>query len=341
MLKIGKLKLKSNLILAPMAGITDLPFRLLNRKFGFELAFIEMINVRSLGYNSRKTREMLQSTKEDRPLGVQILGCEPDFILRGLDILKDYRYDILDFNAACPVKKVTRRGEGASLLKVPENLNSLLRLVIKHSRVPVTVKIRSGWDKNSLNAVELALAAESAGVSALFIHGRTKAQGYSGKVDYQSIAKVKAALKIPVIASGDVLSAQLAGKMFEETGCDGVLIARGALGNPWIFRQIRGLLENDKLPVYPSESEISDIMLEHFDGCVAFCGEGNGAKIFHKFFGWYARGRRNIRRLKEKAYRAKNREDMRAVIEEFRNINKTLHRFVYPVSNSKVTIKQD
>ncbi len=311
-----------------MAGITDLPFRLLNRKFGCELAFVEMINVRSLGYNSRKTQEMLATGKEDRPLGVQILGCEPDFILRGLDILQKYRYDILDFNAACPVKKVTSRGEGASLLKDPARLNKLLQLVIKHSWAPVTVKIRSGWDRDSLNAVELALAAQEAGVSALFIHGRTKAQGYSGKVDYQAIAKVKVALEIPVIASGDILSALLAVKMFEETGCDGILIARGALGNPWIFKQIKGLLEEDRLSVYPSASEIADIMLEHLNACIAFHGERNGAKIFHKFFGWYVRGRRNIRRLKEKAYHAKNRQDMAGVIGEFR-VNKNN---VYPES---------
>jgi len=302
-----------------MAGITDLPFRLLNRKFGCELAFVEMINVRSLGYNSRKTQEMLATGKDDRPLGVQILGCEPDFIVRGLDILRDYRYDVLDFNAACPVRKVTRRGEGATLLKDPRRLNKLLQLVIKNSSVPVTVKIRSGWDKGSLNALELALAAEEAGVSALFIHGRTKAQGYSGKVDYGTIARIKAGLKIPVIASGDILSALLAAKMFEETACDGVLIARGALGNPWIFRQIKGLLEEDKLPVYPGSAEIAETMLEHLDGCISFQGERNGVKIFHKFFGWYVRGRRGIRRLKEKAYRAKGRQDMAAVIEEFRN----------------------
>ena len=318
MLQIGKLKLKSNLILAPMAGITDLPFRLLNRRFGCELAFVEMINVRSLGYNSRKTRQMLSTSNDDRPLGVQILGSEPDFILRGLDILKAYRYDVLDFNAACPVRKVTRRGEGASLLNSPRRLGSLLRLIIKHSAAPVTVKIRSGWDRNSLNAVESAQAAEEAGVNAVFIHGRTRMQGYSGKVDYGLIRRVKQSVKIPVIASGDVLSPQLAVRMFEETGCDGILVARGALGNPWIFRQIRGLLRSNKLPLAVDASGIADVMIEHLDSSIAYHGERSGVKIFHKFFGWYARGRRNIRRLKEKAYRSKGRQDMLKVIEEFR-----------------------
>jgi len=307
MLKIGNLKLNSRLILAPMSGISDLPFRLLNRKFGCELAFVEMLNVRSLGYNSQKTQEMLSTDKEDKPLGIQILGCEPEFILRALDIFKTYDYDILDFNAACPVKKVTRRGEGASLLKNPVKLQNLLKLIVKNSGAPVTVKIRTGWDKNSINAKEVALYAQDAGISALFIHGRTKAQGYSGRVDYEAISKVKKALDIPVIASGNVLSAELAKKMLDETGCDGLLIARGALGNPWIFK--------DNLP---EADEIADTMSGHLNSCIDFYGARNGVTVFHKFFGWYTRGFRKIRRLREKAYRTKTKEEMFAVIKDFR-----------------------
>lgn len=318
MLKIGRLKLNSNLILAPMAGITDLPFRVLNRRFGCELAFVEMVNVRSLGYNSRKTQEMLTTNKEDRPLGVQILGCEPKFILRALDILKKYEFEILDFNAACPVKKVVRRGEGASLLKDPDKLNSLLKLVTKNSAVPVTVKIRTGWDRNSVNAREVALAAQDAGVSAIFIHGRTKLQGYSGKVDYPVIREVKKALDIPVIASGDVFSADMAEKMLEETGCDGLLIARGALGNPWVFPQMQEYFKSGRTIVRPSREEIARVMVEHLGGCVDFYGARNAVAVFHKFFGWYTKGFRKIRRLREKAFRSKSREDILAVIEEFR-----------------------
>ncbi|MDD5155049.1 MAG: tRNA dihydrouridine synthase DusB [Candidatus Omnitrophica bacterium] len=309
MLKIGNLRLNSRLILAPMSGISDLPFRLLNRKFGAELAFVEMINVRSLGYNSRKTSQMLSTNKEDKPLGVQILGCEQDYILRALDILKSYKYDILDFNAACPVKKVTRRGEGASLLKDPLKLQRLLKLVVENSRVPVTVKIRIGWDKNSINAREVALYAQGAGASALFIHGRTKTQGYGGEVDYRVIRQVKKSLDIPVIASGNVFSAGLAEKMFDETGCDAVLVARGALGNPWFFRKAKEL---------PQADEVARAMLEHLDSCIDFYGARNAVSIFHKFFGWYSRGFRKIRRLREKAYRAKTRQEMCRVIEEFR-----------------------
>jgi tRNA-dihydrouridine synthase B len=299
MLKIGKLKLKSRLILAPMAGISDLPFRMLNRRFGAELTFVEMLNCRSLGHKNRRTLEMLASNPQDRPLGLQILGCEREFILKGLDVLSEFKFDILDFNAACPAKKVVRRGEGAGLLKTPEKLQEMLKLVVKNSSLPVTVKIRIGWDKDSINAREVALLAEDAGVSGLFVHGRTRMQGYSGHVDYDAIAQVKKALKIPVIASGDIFSEVLIKDMFERTGCDGVAVARGALGNPWIFT-----------PEAPDEKEIAKVMGEHLDSCVAFYGERVGVIKFRKFFSWYTKGFRGIRPLREKSSRVKTRRQM-------------------------------
>jgi len=320
-LKIGRLTLNHPLILAPMSGISDLPFRLLNRKFGAELAFVEMLNVRSLGYKSAKTKQMLCTSSIDRPLGVQILGAEREYILRALDILKDYSYDILDFNAACPVKKVTRRGEGASLLKEPDKLNKILRLIVRNVSVSVTVKIRTGWDETSQNSKEIAVSAQDAGVSALFIHGRTRRQGYKGTVDYSAIAEVKGALKIPVIASGDILTPTLAQKMFEETGCDGIMIARGALGHPWIFNEIIEFLENGTFPKRRDRQEIAEVMREHLDSCIEFYGPKTAVKIFHKFFSWYVRGINKTRRLKEKAYRSKTPEDMLSVITEFSRCN--------------------
>ncbi|MFH0913425.1 MAG: tRNA dihydrouridine synthase DusB [Candidatus Omnitrophota bacterium] len=314
MLKIGKLKLKSNLILAPMAGITDLPFRMLSRSFGCELAFIEMLNVRSISYKSRKTQQMLSSALRDRPLGIQLLGKEPKYILRALDILKAYKFDILDFNAACPAKKVVRRGEGASLLREPKLLNTLLKLVVKNTPVPVTVKIRSGWDADLVNAKEVALWAQDAGIKALFIHGRTKMQGYSGRVDYRIIRKVKDALEIPVIASGDILSAELAKRMFEETRCDALAIARGALGNPWIFQQVRQFLEKGMINGRPTTDEVAKVMLEHLNSYVDFYGEKFGIIKFRKFFGWYTRGLRKVRRLREKSSRARKLTEMLEII---------------------------
>src|SRR3989338_11498556 len=314
MLKIGNLRLKSNLILAPMAGVTDLPFRMLNRKFGCELAFAEMINCRSVGHKSKRSLQMLSTGLKDKPLGVQILGCEEQFILKALDVLRNHRFDILDFNAACPAKKVVRRGEGAALLKEPKKLQRLLKLVVKNSPVPVTVKIRSGWDKDSVNAKEAALFAQDAGISALFIHGRTKLQGYSGNVDYQIIRKVKEALVIPVIASGDIFTPELTKKMFDETGCDGVTIARGALGNPWIFKEANEFLKRGRVPARPGINVVADTMIEHLNSCVDFYGERNGVVIFRKFFGWYSKGFRKVRPLREKSSRAKTAEDMLNII---------------------------
>ena len=309
-MKIGNLELKSNFILAPMAGITDFPFRLLCRKFGCAMAFTEMINVRSLGYHSLKTRQMLSSNEKDRPLGVQILGCEPKFILKALDILKNYKFDLLDFNAACPVKKVIRRQEGAALLCQPQKLSRLLKLVVDNSCVPVTVKIRTGWDKDSVNAREVGLLAQDAGVRGLFIHGRTKMQGYSGAVDYKTIRQVKKALDIPVIGSGDIYSAELAKKMFDETGCDGIAIARGALGNPWIFKELASFFNDDRALPGPTIEQKISVMIEHLDMYADFYGERNGVILFRKFFSCYTKGLRKIRPLREKISRAKKKDDV-------------------------------
>ncbi len=303
-----------------MAGVSDLPFRLLNHRFGCELAFIEMINVRSLSYKIPKTKKMLSTGDEDRPLGIQILGCEEEFILRAIDILSAYKYDVLDFNAACPVRKVTSRGEGAGLLKDPKKLHKLLKIIVKNSSKPVTVKIRTGWNKASINAKEAALASQDAGASALFIHGRDKEQGYSGEVDYKVIAGVKKALDIPLIASGDVFSPELAKKMFDETGCDGLLVARGALGNPWIFKEIKGFLKNGKIIKRPSQDEIADVILEHLNACIDFYGPTHGVKRFHKFFGWYTKGVHDVRVLREKSFRVKTKDEMFEIIRAFRKL---------------------
>ena len=297
-----------------MAGITDLPFRMLCRRFGAELAFVEMINCRSISHKSRKTRHMLSTEPKDKPLGIQILGCEEKYILKALDVLKTYKFNIMDFNAACPAKKVVRRGEGAALLKDPKKLNKILKLVVKNSNIPVTVKIRLGWDQDSVNAKEVALYAQDAGVSGLFIHGRTKAQEYGGSVDYTVIAKVKKAVNIPVIASGDVFYGELAKKMLSETNCDGLVIARGSFGNPWIFKEIKEYLKTGKIIPKPTRAKVIKIMLEHLDASIAFYEERNGIILFRKFFAWYTKGIRNIRPLREKASRVKTKKDMEELI---------------------------
>ena len=224
-----------------MAGISDLPFRDMAREFGCPLAFTEMVNARALGLNNKKTLRLLSSSPSDRPLGIQLLGREPEHLVEGLAALDGYGYDILDLNAACPVKKVTRKGEGAALLKEPELLGRLVTALVKRATVPVTVKIRAGWDRQSINAPEVARRIADAGADAICIHGRTKNQGYGGRSDLKVIEAVKKSVSIPVIASGDVFSAQAAVRAMEDANCDAVMIARGGLGNPWIFREAAAL----------------------------------------------------------------------------------------------------
>lgn len=316
MLKIGNLKLSHPYILAPLASIGDLPFRTISRKFGCELAYVEMLNARSVCYESKKTQELLTPGEGDRPLGAQLLGCEEDYIKRALEIVEKYKFDTLDFNSACPKKKVVTRGEGAALMKDPKKLGKLLKVAVKNSKIPVTVKIRTGWDKHSISAREVALGAEDSGVKAIFIHGRTRAEDYSGEVDYNAIKSVKDAVKIPVIGSGNVFSSELAKKMFDETGCDGILVARGALGNPWIFKQIDYFLKYGKNLPGPEKKEVIETIIKHLKLCVNFHGERNGVLIFRKFFCWYTSGFKNIRPLRLKVCLAKKEKDVIKIIEK-------------------------
>lgn len=315
MLTIGNITLSSRLVLAPMAGVSDLPFRLINRSFGCGLAFTEMISATSLAYRNRKTLKMLSSSTDDRPLGVQLLGNDPEIIRRALDITSEHAFDVIDFNAACPVDKVVSAGKGAGLLKEPVKLQKLLEVIVDSTNTPVTVKIRSGWDETSVNAGEIALRAQDAGVSGIFIHGRTRTQGYSGTVDYRIIKKVKESLSIPVIASGDALTPDLIRKLFDETGCDGVAVARGALGNPWIFRQTGDHLRGGTETFSPDIREIAQTMKEHLSLSVACSGEISGVMRFRKFFTWYARGMA-VKDLRSRAFRAKTMDEMLRLLDE-------------------------
>lgn len=299
-----------------MAGITDLAFRLICREFGAVLAFVEMLNCRSLSYKSKKTKEMLRADPQDRPLGAQLLGSEIKYILPALEILQSFSIDVIDFNAACPVKKVVKRGEGAALMKEPKKLHKILKAVVKHSRLPVTLKLRAGWSRSSINAKEAALWAQDAGVSAVFIHGRTKEQGYSGEIDYKAIAAAQKALDIPVIGSGNIFSAQHAGKMLENTGCDGVAVARGALGNPWIFKELGAFLQGKKAPPPPPLEETIKVFFTHLDKEIELSGEKAAILLFRKFLGWYFKGVRNVRHMRERSSRAKTREDIVNILKE-------------------------
>jgi tRNA-dihydrouridine synthase B len=312
-LSVGHITVTSPLVLAPMAGISDLPFRLINRAFGCGLAFTEMISASSLVHKSKNTLKMLSTTINDRPLGVQMLGGDPEIIKRALDNMSEYAFDIIDFNAACPVNKVVSKGRGAALLREPAKLQKILRVIVENARVPVTVKIRSGWDETSVNALEIARRAQDAGVRGLFIHGRTRMQGYGGKVGYTIIREVKESLEIPVIASGDALTPDLVRKLFDETGCDGVAVARGALGNPWIFRETAEYLKSGTPPSGHDVYEKARIMKEHLALNIAFYGEKTGVMLFRKFFVWYARGMA-VKELKSRAFRAGTQDEMLQLI---------------------------
>jgi len=305
------------IILAPLSGISSLPFRKLNREAGCKFAYLEMISARSLSYLSRRTLEMMTTEKTDRPLGVQLLGSDPDYIAKALEKLKDFPHDLLDFNAACPRKKITSHGKGAALLKEPKKLQKLLAGMVREASCPVTVKLRLGWD-NAKKAIDIAKAAEDTGVYAVCLHGRTRMQGYRSPVDYLSIRKVKAALKVPVIASGDIWSAKAAKDMFDQTNCDAVMVARGALGNPWIFREIDQFLTSGKILPRPNLKQVAKMMKRHLALSVDYYGERIGTVGFRKFYIWYTRGFIKAKPLRRSTHQASNKLEMLKLIEEFK-----------------------
>ncbi|MFH1772303.1 MAG: tRNA dihydrouridine synthase DusB [Candidatus Omnitrophota bacterium] len=304
------------IILSPLSGISSLPFRRINREAGCKFAFLEMINARSLSYKSKRTLEMMRTEASDCPLGVQLLGKDLQYILKALENLKDYKYDILDFNAACPQKKVTSRGEGAALLKEPKELQKILKIIVKESDVPVTVKLRLGFD-DAKNTLETAKHVRDAGVCAIFLHGRTSAQGYRSPVNYEAIKEVKANIDIPVIASGDIWSGKTAKKMFDETGCDSVMVARGALGNPWIFKEIEEFLSSGRIITKPKAKEVSQMMKRHFNMCIDFYGEKVGIWKFRKFFIWYTTGFSGVKQLRKAVFSAGAKQKLFKLIDEF------------------------
>lgn len=308
------------LISAPLAGLSDLPFRSINRQFGCKYAFLEMIHARSLTYENRKTLDLLKTNQADMPLGLQLLGDEADYLKLAIEILdkKKYKYDVLDFNAACPIKKISSKGEGAALLKNRRKLSLLVKTLVKHSQVPVTVKMRLGWD-DTVKAVDIASSIQDAGAQVVFVHGRTKVQGYSGDIDYAAIRKIKKKLSIPVVASGNILSPYLAKKMFDQTGCDGILVARGGLGNPWIYPAIAEYLSRGVEIAKPSVNEIAGIMKTHLKLYMDHYGEQRGLWNFRKFFVWYTRGINNVKQLRCRVMHISTENDMLAVIEDFKH----------------------
>lgn len=315
-LQIGGVRLANPVVAAPMAGVTDRAFRIVARRFGCGLAYTEMVSDQALLYGNRRTLAILDREGEPGVLSVQIFGSNPDFMARAAQIAEEMGADIIDINMGCPTPKIVKNGEGAALMKDPRLAARIVREVVGRVNVPVTVKMRKGWDEHSANAVELALLAEKAGAAAVAVHGRLRTQFYSGKADWGIIRAVKEAVRIPVIGNGDVWSPQDAQAMLRETGCDGVMIGRAALGNPWIFRQTVHYLATEELLPPPSLPERVAVALAHFDLLVGTKGEKTAVLAMRKHAAWYLKGVPGAAKLRERVNRAQSAQELRGILRE-------------------------
>ena len=271
-MRIGNIELDTPVALAPMAGISNLPYRVICRRFGCGLTVSEMVSAKGLLYKNEKTFAMLQIDEAERPTAIQLFGSVPEELAEAARIVEAQGADIIDFNMGCPVPKVVNNGEGSALMKTPELAGKILEAMVRAVRIPVTVKLRAGWDEEHRNAVEIAKIAEASGVAAVAVHGRTRNQFYMGKADWEIIRRVKAAVRIPVFGNGDIFAMEDGLRMFKETNCDGVMLARGAYGNPWLFTQLRAALEGKDIPVVTDEEKLRQIIL-HATALVDFKGE--------------------------------------------------------------------
>lgn len=310
MMKIGNVTLDNPYILAPMAGVTDLPFRLLCKEQGAGLLCMEMISAKALQYKNKNTKALLSIHPQEYPVSLQLFGSDPQIISEQAKIIEELPFQILDINMGCPVPKVVRNGEGSALMKNPCLVYDIVSAIVKAIQKPVTVKIRKGFDDSCINAVEIAKIIEEAGASAVAVHGRTREQYYSGKADWDIIRQVKEAVKIPVIGNGDVTSGEKALAMKEETGCDGVMIGRGAQGNPWIFRELLEYEKSGKLPNRPTVQVIRETMLRHARLQIEFKGDYLGIREMRKHVAWYTKGLKGSARLREAINQVESYEEL-------------------------------
>ena len=291
-LKIGNVTLPNRYILGPMAGVTDLPFRVLCKEQGAGLLCMEMVSAKAILYNNKNTESLLEIHPDEQPVSLQFFGSDPKIMSEMAKRVEERPFDIMDINMGCPVPKVVRNGEGSALMKNPKLVYEIVSAMVKAIDKPVTVKIRKGFDDSCINAVEIAKIIEEAGAAAVAVHGRTREQYYSGQADWDIIRQVKEAVSIPVIGNGDVTSPQKAEELVKQTGCDGIMIARGAQGNPWIFSEMITYEETGVLPERPSLEEIRDMMLRHARLQLKYKGEFIGIREMRKHVAWYTKGLR-------------------------------------------------
>lgn len=289
-LKIGNVTLKNNVILAPMAGVSDLPFRLLCARQGAGMVCSEMISAKAIFYNNKNTEELLRIHPEEGPVSLQLFGSDPEIVSEMAKRVEERPFSVLDLNMGCPVPKVVNNGEGSALMKNPVLAGKIIEKTAAAIKKPLTVKMRKGFDEAHVNAVEIAHIAQESGAAAVAVHGRTREQYYSGTADWDSIAQVKAAVKIPVLGNGDVKDADSAQRMLLKTGCDGILVGRAAQGNPWIFREITAALEGRKIPERPSREEIYEMIVAHAMLSKEYKGEYIAVREMRKHMAWYTTG---------------------------------------------------
>lgn len=315
-LKIGSVELPNPVILAPMAGVSDLPFRLLCREQGAGLVCMEMVSAKAIAYHNRNTERLMEINDREHPVSLQLFGSEPDLMAEIAAQIEDKPFDILDINMGCPVPKIVGNGEGSALMKNPKLIEEIITKVSRAIKKPLTVKFRKGFDDDHVNAVEIAKIAEASGAAAVAVHGRTREQFYSGTADWEIIRQVKEAVSIPVIGNGDVDSPEKAKALLDSTGCDGAMIGRAARGNPWLFHRVAEYLETGKLLDKPSGEEIKAMMLRHARMQVACKGDYTGIREMRKHISWYTTGLPGSAKLRGRINSVESLAEMEELLQE-------------------------
>ena len=316
-INIGPLEIDDPIVLAPMSGVTDMPFRRLVKRAGAGLVVSEMIASRAMVHAARKTMKMAAHCADEYPISVQLAGCEPDVMAEAARINEDFGATIIDINMGCPVKKVTNGDAGSALMRDLGLASKLLEVTVKAINIPVTLKMRTGWDDDTRNAPQLAKIAEDCGIQAIAVHGRTRCQFYKGRADWPFIASVKDAVNIPVFGNGDVVSVDDAKKLLEDSGADGILVGRGTYGRPWFLNQISHYLKTGERLANPTVEEQMEIVLEHFDAIVTHYGAQPGVKIARKHLGWYSKGLSNSAEFRQEVFQLDTPDAVKARIRAF------------------------